>query len=615
MKTIVTFDFETEGIQKRPHYPPKPVGVAIKYQGKTAKYYAFGHPSGNNCTQEAAIEALGRAYKHVTVQHNSKFDLDVAQAHFKLPWPKAEMFHDTMILAYLDNPHNRAISLKSLSEEYLHRPPVEQDELRTWVLANVKEAKPSTWGAYISLAPGDLVGKYATADVEMTEALLEEFLPKIEEAGMGVAYFREKELLQILKGMEERGIPVDAERLNVDLTRYLGVLEKINAWIRKYLKAPETINLDSADELADALDKSGKAGTWNLTPTGKRSTSKDSIKAAINDEILVMMLDYRSTLANYVQNFMNPWSTMSAIGGKIYTQWHSTKQEKDGGTRTGRLSSTPNLQNVPSDERWKEANERFSKLYKKYKWLPSLPNVRNYVSAPEGYVILDRDWSQQEPRTLAHFEDGILCEAYKKDPRMDVYLFGVSVVQEQTGVILHEDPAFARKIMKTIILAIIYGLGLGQLAERLGITVEEAKKFRDAILRALPGVKILTKDLQARGRVGQYMTTWGGRRYYAEQPKIINGRLQEFSYKLCNYLIQGSAADMAKESMIRYTKQKKYGELLISVHDELLVLVPVKYAKKEMEILKKSMESIELDAPLVSDGFVGPRWGSLETCD
>jgi DNA polymerase-1 len=615
MKGVPVIDFETEGIQARPHYPPKPVGVAIKYPGKKAKYYAWGHPTKNNCTKDQAKVELEKAWKFTTAQHNSKFDLDIAQVHFGLPWPAADKFHDTMILAYLHNPHNKQIGLKQLSAQMHGREAEEQDELREWVLKNVKEAKPSTWGGYIALAPGDLVGKYACADVEMTESILDDLLPKVLNAEMGAAYHREKELLQILNGMEERGIPVDVERLNADLTKYLDILGQIDTWIKKYLKAPDATNLDSPKELADALDKSGKAGTWNLTPTGKRSTSKDSIKAAINDEILVMMLDYRSTLANYVQNFMGPWVAMSASGGKIYTQWHSTKQEKDGGTRTGRLSSTPNLQNVPSDERWKEANERFAKLYKKYKWLPTLPHIRSYIAAPKGFVLLDRDYSQQEPRTLAHFEDGVLCEAYKADPRMDIYLFGIKVVFEQTGVTLHEDPKFARKIMKTIILAIMYGLGLGKLAERLGITVEEAKKFRDAILRALPGVKMLTSDLQKRGRAGEFMRTWGGRVYYSEPSKIINGRLQEYAYKLTNYLIQGSSADMTKEAMCRYERSKKYGELLISVHDELIVIVPEKHWKTEMKLLKHAMDSVELDAPLVSDGCYGQAWGTLEDCE
>ncbi|HUW46900.1 MAG TPA: DNA polymerase, partial [Dehalococcoidia bacterium] len=78
---------------------------------------------------------------------------------------------------------------------------------------------------------------------------------------------------------------------------------------------------------------------------------------------------------------------------------------------------------------------------------------------------------------------------------------------------------------------------------------------------------------------------------------------------------QGSSADMIKEAMIRYERIKQHGFLLITVHDELIVLVPEKYAVSEMKLLKQAMDSVELDAPLVSDGEMGYRWGELESCE
>ena len=57
----VTIDFETMGIEGRPKYPPIPVGVSIKYPGKKAKYWAFGHPTGNNCSFGEARSELAKA--------------------------------------------------------------------------------------------------------------------------------------------------------------------------------------------------------------------------------------------------------------------------------------------------------------------------------------------------------------------------------------------------------------------------------------------------------------------------------------------------------------------------------------------------------------------------
>ena len=77
----VTIDFETHKIMPRPLYPPMPVGVSIKYPGKKAKYYAFGHLEGNNCTWSEAEKALRDAYDHSDgiLFQNGKFDLDVAE--------------------------------------------------------------------------------------------------------------------------------------------------------------------------------------------------------------------------------------------------------------------------------------------------------------------------------------------------------------------------------------------------------------------------------------------------------------------------------------------------------------------------------------------------------
>src|ERR1700757_2242516 len=213
-------DFETERILDRPNYPPRPVGISIKQPFCRARYFAFGHPTANNCTEAQARAAAAAVWGGPLVAHNDKFDFDVAETHWGLPWPELERTDDTMVLAYLDNPHERNIDLKNLSVRHLGRPAEERDELKEWILKNVKESAPSTWAGYISRAPGDMVGRYACADGEMTDGLLDVLLPKVLEAGMEDAYRRERELLRVLVGMERRGIPVDAARLAEDVRKY-----------------------------------------------------------------------------------------------------------------------------------------------------------------------------------------------------------------------------------------------------------------------------------------------------------------------------------------------------------------------------------------------------------
>jgi DNA polymerase I-like protein with 3'-5' exonuclease and polymerase domains len=135
MRLPVTIDFETEAIQQRPHYPPKPVGLAVKFPGKPSKYLAWGHPTKNNARWEDAERVLREIWDSDldVLCHNAKFDLDVAETHFDLvplPWKR---IHDTMFLLFLDNPHAASLSLKPSAERLLGMPPEEQDAVADWL--------------------------------------------------------------------------------------------------------------------------------------------------------------------------------------------------------------------------------------------------------------------------------------------------------------------------------------------------------------------------------------------------------------------------------------------------------------------------------------------------
>jgi DNA polymerase I-like protein with 3'-5' exonuclease and polymerase domains len=88
-----------------------------------------------------------------------------------------------------------------------------------------------------------------------------------------------------------------------------------------------------------------------------------------------------------------------------------------------------------------------------------------------------------------------------------------------------------------------------------------------------------------------------------------------FEYKLISYLIQGSGADVIKEAIIRYYDHpKRREELNVTVYDEIDIDLPMsdRGARQEMSVLRECMQSIECDVPMLSDGEVGPNWGTLE---
>jgi DNA polymerase I-like protein with 3'-5' exonuclease and polymerase domains len=120
--------------------------------------------------------------------------------------------------------------------------------------------------------------------------------------------------------------------------------------------------------------------------------------------------------------------------------------------------------------------------------------------------------------------------------------------------------------------------------------------------------------MKARAKAGEPIRTWGGREYYCEAPRFVDGRLQEYDYKLVNVLIQGSAADVTKEALIRYCDAKpKHHRVLMTVHDELVTSVPCDEREAAMAQLREAMESVKLDVPLLSDGSWSPKsWADLK---
>ena len=171
MRPLAVVDYETDAIEKRPDYPPRPVGVAIHVSGR-ARYYAVAHPTENNATWAKVKPILRDLYRtHEIIFHHCAFDIDVGTIHLGLPVP--QVYHDTQFLAYLNDPREETLALKPLADKYLSMPPQEQDELREWIFKNIKDAKKARtkWGKFIGLTPGRLCGKYARGDVIRTYKL------------------------------------------------------------------------------------------------------------------------------------------------------------------------------------------------------------------------------------------------------------------------------------------------------------------------------------------------------------------------------------------------------------------------------------------------------------
>jgi DNA polymerase I-like protein with 3'-5' exonuclease and polymerase domains len=620
LPNMPTVDFETESIEGRPNYPPVPVGVSIKLPGKKSNYLGWGHPTGNNSTKAEATRFLKTIWKpgQMLLFFNGKFDVDVGETHLGLPRLSATDTHDAMFMMFLRDPHSRALDLKGLAERFLGEAPDERDELKEWVLANVrlpdgKKPKPSEWGAHIAKAPGGLVGKYANGDTDRTWGLFKNSWDYvINEHEMLEAYQREQRVMPLFLDNERIGIRIDVKRLRKDVKLFTAALQAADDWLRKRLKAD--ISFDNDAQVLEALLRARvvREEDLALTATGKFSISKKSLTPDLyKDPKVASAFGYRNRLTTCLKFFMLPWLAQAELrgDGRISTNWNQVRGEK-GGTRTGRPSTKdPNFLNISKS--WDNNDDGYA--HPEFLQTLELPLVRRYLLPDEGETWLHRDYNGQELRLLAHFEDGPLLAAYQENPWLDVHQHVADLIEEKTG------KTFVRKSVKIANFRIIYGGGAPATAEGIGCTMEEAKDLLRAHGAALPsvngrgGLSAETKDI---GKRGDCLFTWGGRAYYVEPPSFSKrfNRVMTYEYKLLNYLCQGSAADVTKQAMINYNEHpKRRGRFLVQVYDEMNVSSGPD-PKAEMAVLRDSMEMIteQLDVPLLSEGKSGKTWGDLK---
>ncbi len=595
----VFLDFETEGIQARPKYPPRPVGLAI-YDPESEfpnGYHAFDHWQNNNTTKENVHEILSKIYmgKRAICFHNAMFDLDVIAVHFGLPIPDCTRIHDTLILAFLHNPHVRSLSLKDLVVTWALANPDERDELKEWIVTHIPEAKKkkSTWGAYISKGPVELVGRYAAADVTLTSLLYEYLIDKVVPS-QSEAYLREIELIPVLLENSTLGVRVDVPGLTVAKLQAELDIDLSTKWLQALLKSPD-LNVDSDQQLVECIYQSDfwdKNKTWPKTDKGQLQATKDAFEEMLTHDYLKDVLRYRANLSTCLSTFILPWLQSGRETGKVYTNWNSVRGER-GGTRTGRLSSTPNFQNAPV--RYPKVN-----LPPELPVSP-LPLIRSFILPDEGHVLIACDFNAQELRIFAHFEGGNLMKQYQQDARADLHTYAAKMMTEASG------REVSRTYSKGVSFAILYGAGPKKISEMLGIDYNLARTLMDAYTTAVaPGLKDMQATMRTRYKSQLPIKTIGGRLVMMEPAKIINGKLREFDYKGVNLLIQGSAADQAKQAMLDYQKLRNGSRLLLSVHDELVISAPIDHIEREANCLMNAMcNAVAMDVPMVSDYKVG----------
>lgn len=640
---VIGLDFETFPIEERPDYPPKPVGMAVKWPNKPSFYMAWGHASGNNCGFEAARAQLYEIHMSglPIVGHHMKFDLEVCRVGMDFPFFRPDhgdgwqRVHDTEFLAFLLDPYAFKHDLKGLADTWLGWAPDEQDflahyawqhkELLESLMARVGKPREMRYrqgtkkrnggeatnaAEFYAAMPGNVVAPYACGDVDRTVALFNHWYPKVVESGMLQAYDRERRVLPIFMENERIGLRCDLQRLEADTSYYQGVMRWVEDQLAARLGVAKGFNFDADAEYAQALIRAGmvREAEFPRTETGALSVSKEKLKPEMfADPQFAQVIGYRNRLKTCLTMFMEPWLRQASArpDHHVSTNWNQTRGG-DGGTRTGRPStSEPNFLNISKNF------EGRSDGYKHPDFLgvEQLPLVRRYLLPDEGDVWCHRDFSGQEVRMFAHFESGELAEEYRRNPKLDPHEWIKGIIFEQTGVELE------RTRVKNVTFSRLYGGGLGAIERQARCASRaEAQQIANFHDRALPGRRIVDDEIKRLARRGEPIRTWGGRLYYREPSE--SGR--DLTYKLINYLVQGSSADFTKDRLIAWDDFNKSNthlppaRFLVTVYDEINISAPVAAAGEHMAALREIMQAPLLDVPMLSDGKWGYTWGDLE---
>jgi DNA polymerase-1 len=408
---------------------------------------------------------------------------------------------------------------------------------------------------------------------------------RLEQAGLlDLMHQIETPLIPVLVRMQRRGVGIDLKAFKEFLTEVEADLKRLTRSV--YVQAGQEFNLRSSQQLADVLF--GRLGLkpGRKTPGGQPSTSITVLESLQHQHPIIKdIVEYRS-LEKLRSTYLAPLPRQVHADGRVHTQFNNLA------TATGRLSSSnPNLQNIP-------IRGRFG------------PRMRSCFVANKENALVAADYSQIELRVLAHLsQEPQLIQAFAANEDIHTRTAGLLLDKSQNQITPDE-----RRKAKTINFGLIYGMGPQKLSRELGITLNEAKEFIEKYFSRLQNVREFFRQIEEQAKTNGSVTTIAGRRRLLPEINSRNDNLAGQARRMAiNTKVQGSAADIIKLAMLRVEadpRLKELGaELILQVHDELLLEVPKDKAQASGERATALMSSVmDLDVPLVVEWGTGRSW-------
>ena len=570
----IAFDVETTGRNAR---TDGLVGISLCNATEISYYVPLAHAltlesAGSQLEKQQVLHALGAVMndkKIAKIGHNLKFDMMVLeQEHIRVKGP----LYDTMLAAYLLNPNKATHSLDEVSFEYLSK------RKRPFVEVLNKRAT----FAEVPLAEATA---YAAEDAALTFELKDILFAKLKEQGMQHIYSDiEMPLIQVLADMEKAGIKIDAAKLN-RLSKILA--EDIKSIQQRiYFLAGGEFNINSPKQLSAILFHELGLKPSKKTKTGY-STNVDVLEElASQHELPREVLQYRS-LTKLKTTYLDVLPAIAdPVTGRIHTSFNQTV------TATGRLSSSdPNLQNIPVRGVWGKP-------------------IREAFIADHGNFLLSADYSQIELRILAHLsQDQGLLDAFRNE--RDIH---TRTAAEIYGVPPEAVTSNMRRVAKTVNFGVIYGISAFGLSGTLNIDTREADRFIRQYFEQHPGVRNYFDTVISEATERGHVCTLLGRKRPIPELRHQNKTVRQLGERLAmNSPIQGTAADIIKVAMINVHKRLRREDLkarmILQIHDELLVELPVDELTAVRALVKEEMENaLKMSVPVKVEIGHGRNW-------
>jgi DNA polymerase-1 len=518
---------------------------------------------------EPILEALesGRA---ALAGHDVK---DLMRALLELDRDVERLEMDTALAAYIVNPSQRTYDLEELAERLLGLELVSPDEEGTEAGTLPFDSGP------------DLEAEGRR--IEAVRRLVEVMRAELADRDEGELFEQfELPLIPVLARMEHAGIGVDRAYLENMGAELRDKLTALDSQIQDL--AGERFNVNSTDQLRFVLfDKLGLP-VIKKTSTGKPSTDASVLKK-LDHPVIEALLEYREyekLRGTYVDGYL----PLIEADGRIHTRFNQMA------ATTGRLSSDrPNLQNIPIRSE-------------------SGRTIRRAFIAGEGAEFLVADYSQIELRVLAHMSgDPFLVEAFQKGS--DIH---TATAARVWGLEEAEVTADLRRTAKMINFGLLYGMEAFGLADRLGISRDEAQEHMDAYFSQFVDVKEFMASVVTLARNQGYTTTLFGRRRYLPELKSDNYRIRQMGERMAlNAPVQGTAADIIKKAMIDLDaglrSEGLASTLILQIHDELILECTLDELDVAEKLVVGTMEGVvDLDVPLRVDVATGPDLASVK---